>query len=393
MDNEDKKVEETLPEGEEDIAAEVVEAKEDFVPPISVTETEPDSKVVDEAAEEDPNADNPFADEYEPEISQPEPESEPEPAPEPEPEPEPIPDHFDYESEDLAAIDVARLSFFKTYKKYNRIKTFVTIGLVALVIVAYIVPTFIEATKSYALYFALGAIGLAAVVVLVYSFLFKKKSQAWIHDYFLKYYENTYKFAFKDLHVEGLSADIDAKITDEEFNASKLYKDIFKVGSRYGLNFSYEGMDCFLIDCAAETKGEKRLETAFVGKSLRTPNTYEGSGLYIYFKGNKRAIPPNNIKSFNELENNKTLAIYGDQDQRKYLTRAIMTELNKIETNKVLVDLAISIQPGKTHFMLGYEDTLMIIPMESAYNPNPTIEFKKNLEQILNIALLFNKKK
>ena len=63
--------------------------------------------------------------------------------------------------------------------------------------------------------------------------------------------------------------------------------------------------------------------------------------------------------------------------------------MKEIHTNKVLVDVAIAIKPGKTYFALGYEDSLMVLPMQKPFNPGPTQEYKQELELFLNLAYAF----
>ena len=233
-------------------------------------------------------------------------------------------------------------------------------------------------------------VGVCVAGLAIMSFIFRKKSQGWIHDYFVAYYDCSYRFVTEGGNYEKFHGQLDLKITEEEFRKSNLYKNVYRVGSRYGAMFEYDGLECHIIDCAAQTRGAKALETLFVGKCLRTPNKYEGKGLYLYFKGNKRAIPPNNMEGRNVIEETKEHVYYGDDSEKKYLSHQIKEALKKITTDKILVDVAISIQPGKTYFMLGYEDSLMVVPMEKPFNPAPTERFKENLVTILELAKLLN---
>ncbi|MDO5330465.1 MAG: hypothetical protein Q4F15_03425 [Bacillota bacterium] len=386
------------PEGESQTFGEQLKSDEKADELSKLANSKPEEAPVEEAEAVEPEVveaeaeEDDFADSVEPEpVPEPEPEPEPEPAPAPAPAPEPEPDHYDYDDPELAAIDTERASFLKLYKTRNRIKSIVSVGLTLLILVSWIVPTFVEALSSYTLYIALPTIGVVIVALFVYSTIFKKHSTAWIRHYFDEYYKHSYAYAFKDIPVTNFEGDIDKKIEDAAFTDSKMYKNIFKVGSRYAVSFTYEGADCFLIDCAAQIKGTKTLQTAFVGKSLRYPNKYEGSGLYIYFKGNDRAIPPNGISEYNKLEDNRRYIVYGEASEKKLINHELKQALAQIDTNNIFVDLAISIQPGMTHFEIGYEDTLMIIPMEKPFNPAPTQEMAKNLKQLLEIGAIINK--
>ena len=373
--------------------------EEKVVAPVEADEEKPNEEekqdVVDQKEANDPidlEEDDDFADSVK--IVPPAPKEEekaPEPEPEPEPELEPEPENYDYSTPDLSHIEEERKKFLGTYRKANRTRTIISIGVLLIILAGWIVPTFIEALKSASLIIALIIVGVSVAGLALMSFLFKRKTTAWIHDYFVTYYESTYRYVMMEGPYDKFHGDLDLKLTEEEFRGSNLYQNVYKVGSRYGATFEYDGLEAHIIDCAAQTRGAKALETIFVGKCIRTPNTYTGKGLYLYFKGNSRAIPPNGIPNKNVLEETKEHVYYGDPSEKGYLTHEIKEALKKISTDRVLVDVAISIQPGKTYFMLGYEDSLMVVPMEKPFNAHPTEVFSENMATILPIAKLFNK--
>ena len=350
----------------------------------------PEEKKIDNVVEEE---ESDFADETKLEEIKPVEEAKPEVEPEPEePEPEAVPPSYDYDSDHLSAIDEARKTFLDTYKKKNTLKTVVMMILLVVILAGWLVPSMIEAWKNAALVIAMIDLAICLGIMGVYSYFFKKKSEVWIRDYFQTYYSHLYAYAIDGTDVSAIEGDMSMKITEEEFSACKLYKDVYKVGSRYNASFKFHDLDCAIVDCAAQVKGEKMLQTAFVGKLLRAPNTYKGNGLYIYVKGNKRALPPTATDGMKVLEETKKHIIWGEDSDRKYLTKAMKDKIFAIETNTVLVDFAISIQEGRTYFLLGYEDTLMVIPMEHQLDFNPVHEFKDNFAKFLEIAELFNKK-
>ena len=350
----------------------------------------PEEKKIDNVAEEESD----FADETKlEEIKPAEEEVKPEVQPEPEePEPEAVPPCYDYDSDHLSKIDEARQIFLNTYKKKNTLKTVVMMILLVVILAGWLVPSMIEAWKNAALVIAMVVLAICLGIMGVYSYFFKKKSEVWIRDYFQTYYHHLYAYAIENIDVSAIESDMSMKITEDECAACKLYKDIYKVGSRYNASFKYHDLDCAIVDCAAQVRGEKMLQTAFVGKFLRTPNTYRGNGLYIYVKGNKRALPPTATDGMKVLEETKKHIIWGEDADRKYLTKAMKDKIFAIETNTVLVDFAISLQEGRTYFCLGYEDTLMVIPMEHQLDLNPIHEFKENFGKFLDIAEMFNKK-
>jgi hypothetical protein len=142
----------------------------------------------------------------------------------------------------------------------------------------------------------------------------------------------------------------------------------------------------------AQINGQKSLATCFVGKYLVVPNTNEGAEIIIYLKGNKRALPPTTLDSYEVLEDSKTMVVYGPSDGKKLLSHPVREALKAIETDATLVDLAISIKRGTTYIAMGYEDTLMVLPMDKPFNPAPTMELKTNMAQIFALIDAFDAK-
>ncbi|MCQ2741776.1 MAG: hypothetical protein MJ239_00515 [Bacilli bacterium] len=312
---------------------------------------------------------------------------------EPEEVEEPTPTVFEYDADPLQNIEDQRVAFFKDYKGSNKWKILATVIALFAIVAGWILPT--QFIPNVGIYFAIGIAILAVIGLAVFSFLSRKNIEKKMKAYFQNYYDRSYQYAMEGLPIEGFKGDLDQKLSDEEFNACALYDDVFKIGSRYGTTFTYDSgegkIDCAMIDAAAQVKGKKALETVFVGKYLRMPNTYNGSGLVVYFKGNKRALPPTNVSGLNVLEENAKMVIYGEESERKYISREIRKAFTDVRTNKILVDVAIAIKPGKTYFLLGYEDDLMVIPLQNAFNPNPLKEFKANVGEFLAMGALFNK--
>jgi hypothetical protein len=130
--------------------------------------------------------------------------------------------------------------------------------------------------------------------------------------------------------------------------------------------------------------------TCFVGKYLSVPNTNEGAEIIIYLKGNKRALPPTTLDSYEVLEDSKTMVVYGPANGKKLLTHPVREALKAISTDAVLVDLAISVRKGMTYYAMGYEDSLMVLPMDKPFNPAPTSELKENLHQVFALIDAFD---
>ena len=314
--------------------------------------------------------------------------------------PDPFPEQASYEYTDdlLDNIEKARIGFYKEYKKINGIKIAVSVVGLAVIILFWILPNALKWGGDNSVIPMVVSLSVAAGVLVllgVMSFFTRKANDKRIKVYFGTLYENLNQYLFNGIPAENIQGKVEDKISKDEFAACGMYPGASSIGSRDNITFTYHDMDCALADAAAQKEAGKAMQTVFVGKYLRTTNNFQGKedGLVIYFRGNKRALPPEILPKLNLLEKNKFYKVYGDPSDKKYLTPKIRSMLKDIHTNKVLVDVAIAIKPGKTYFALGYEDSLMVLPMQKPFNPGPTREYKEELAMFLNLAYAFYEKK
>ncbi len=314
--------------------------------------------------------------------------------------PDPFPEQASYEYSDdlLDNIEKARVAFYKEYKKNNGIKIAVSVVGLAIIILFWILPNTLHWGGDNSVVPMVVSLSVAAGVLVLLglmSFLTRKANDKRIKAYFGVLYDNLNQYLFTGIPAENIQGKVEDKISKDEFAACGMYPGASSIGSRDNITFTYQGMDCALADAAAQKEAGKAMQTVFVGKYLRTANNFQGKedGLVIYFRGNKRALPPEILPKLNLLEKNKFYKIYGDPSDKKYLTPKIRSMLKEIHTNKVLVDVAIAIKPGRTYFALGYEDSLMVLPMQKPFNPGPTREYKEELAMFLELAYALYEKK
>ena len=357
-----------------------------------------ETEVVEEG---NPNEDD-FLDEHpieQPAVEEVKEEPKPEEAPKEEPEEEEIPRRpkqksYEYDDERLAAVENARILWNKSYRRRSLVKMIIAVAVLAVIVTGWLVPTLTMPNAGPTpLYISLGIAGVGIVAILIVGFFQKKKDREGIAQYFVSYYNSVNDYVFDGLNISALQGTYEDKVSEAEVEACGLYPGFTQVGSRDNITFTYMNMDCALADMAVQKNAVKGLQTVFVGKFLRTHNTMNfptDGRLIIYFKGNKRSIPPLAIEGQTPLEEHAKYAVYGPAPLKKVLTHRLKTELNQIQTDALLVDVAISIEPGRTFWSLGYEDDLMVLPNQDAFDPYYVMEHKKQLKTILDIALMMN---
>ena len=113
-------------------------------------------------------------------------------------------------------------------------------------------------------------------------------------------------------------------------------------------------------------------------------NSYDqDEPIIVYLKGNEKALPPTNVAHLEVVSDDNVLAIYSNNKEAlKFVNKKVQTALKKIHTDDILVDVAVAIQKGKTFVCAGYDDILMVLPLEKPFNPKATRNYKDDLAVI-----------
>lgn len=356
----------------------VEEIDEDFADAVPYVPAE-------EAKEEEPAAAE------EPEIS----EEVVEQAPEEPNEVPPIEEQFSSEYDDrrLESIEAARIIWNKAYKKMSRIKFVVSIFILLGILAGWLIPTIlIKDQGSMPLFIGLGIAVVGIVALFLFGYFQRRHDKGYLQDYFNSYFGAVNDYTLGDLGVANIEGSVDSKITKEEFLEGGAFDDAASVGSRDNIVFNYKGMDCAMAEAAAQKDAGKALQTIFVGKFLRTHNNVEvgKDGLILYFMGNDRSLPPKKLETLHLCENGSKYRVYGASSDKKILTKKVRDTLAKIRTDKLLVDVTVAIQNGRTYWYLGYEDDIMILPNDKPFDPRYVKKYKEQIEIILEAALALN---
>lgn len=291
-----------------------------------------------------------------------------------------------YPHEALENIENVRADFIKRYKKHDALKKVVfgvlfVIMLVFLIIGNKIAPQGLEAL------FQLGVPIIAVAIMGVYSVFVKKMMNGKMREFFNAYYKGINEFVLDGKGFENVSLAEPGKITKEEFIENQIYKDIYDVASRGRTEFKYNKIPMFVIDAAANVKGEKRIYPCFVGKYLVGESTHkEKAPVIAYLKGTGTVLPPTNVEGLKKVVDNDKMTIFSNsRNWNKVFTPKVVKLLESIKTNKLLVDLTIAVHNSKVYVAMGYDDPIMIPPFEHQFDPAANIQYKGELAQVLKV--------
>lgn len=300
----------------------------------------------------------------------------------------------DYPHPALQKIEDDRFKFLSTYKRQNSLKIFISIIGIALIIVAFIVvPNISQDNKNLSMGLQIGLTIVALGGILLASALLRKSINGKMRVYFESFYKNTALFAFEQEGFAKVEVQSPGKINLDQFNESKLYKDVIETGSRGLTEFEYNSIPMAIVDCAGNIRDQKRMRPVFVGKYLFAASKYlEEEPIIVYLKGNERALPPTNLEGITKVKEEVKYDIYSNNKKwEKTLTSDVMKKITAIKTNANLVDLAISIHSGKIHVLMGYDDPMMVLPLQQKYNSKPYEMFKNDLALVVKVVEALNK--
>lgn len=299
-----------------------------------------------------------------------------------------------YPHASLQKVEDERQIFWKSYKTHNTLKLVVMIICLAAIVVAFIVfPKVLSSNPKL-------QTGLTIMVALLalggtygYSVFVRKKFDRKMKVYFDLYFRSVNEYVFEDKVFSEVELQTPGKITLDEFNECKLYKDVIESGSRGLTTFKCKGVEASVVDCAGNVKAEKRVKPVFVGKMIRSKASYEGDApVFVYLKGNERALPPTGIDEVkNVLENEKMVVRSDYKDWKKVLNGTVMKAIESIKVDKILVDVAFAIYGGKVYIMMGYDDPLMVLPLQTEFDAKPTEIYKNDMAAIAKVLEALNK--
>lgn len=291
--------------------------------------------------------------------------------------PEPI-EEIEYETDNLQNIESAREIFLKQYKVQNIVKWIVSIAALALIVVAWLVLLPIN------VYLTVAAVGVSLLMILLYNFFIKRYLNGKMKIYFDAFYNNSTEFVFGNDDFSDVEAKVESKIEAVQFTENNIYADVVQVGSQNLTTYKYKGMPISVCDAAGQTKSAKSLVPVFVGKYFMATNSYDqDEPIVIYLKGNEKSLPPTNVSHLEVISDDNKMAIYSlNKDASKFISKKVQNVLKKINTDDILIDVAIAIQKGKTFVCAGYDDVLMVLPLEKPFNPKATRNYKDDLVSI-----------
>lgn len=287
-----------------------------------------------------------------------------------------------------ANIEKARGEYFTETKKQRRINIILTIVIVVILIAAFVLMITLSATISYINYISIGVMVVAVVGMFVANRYFRGKLSKKAEDYIAKLYSEIDNYLFSGEDFKELSYKPQGQLKDEIFMDARFYKDLKNTRSRNLVSVQYKGKLLVAVDIAGNILIKNRLSPMFLGKFYDYENTYdkEGKRIIMQIKGGELSRPIDDVDDLKLVEGNETYAIYSnDEEWRKILKQDVIRDICKLEIDKTLIDVIISIRPGKTSIGIDYVDEFMNIPVDHEFDFNLVRKTEADFKKVLTI--------
>ena len=305
---------------------------------------------------------------------------------------------IEIESEEamLNKIDTNQIEFNKYYSKVRKTSTLIMVVCMAVIVVL--------------LLFFGGAsglnIGVSAVAVVVYFIIisnYSKKTKNKLNEESLKllddYFSMVDSYVTSNEEFTEICFNRELKIHDDTFKNLRICKDIDSVVGRDLIKgklcrFDFIAGDNCIKTKEKDEKGNEQTYIVFLGKlfSLEIPSLVNEGRAIIYLKG-KGANGPTDIEDLNKVDGllSDKYAVYASFDVNTVLNKKVKSLLEKFEVNDHLIDMFITIDEKGMAFGFSYSDGVMVVPLTEPLNKEALIEYKKNVELMVEIVSSLNK--
>lgn len=285
-------------------------------------------------------------------------------------------------------IENARNEYLQASKKQRRIGTIITVCTMLVLVAALVLMITLSGTYQFMTYVSIGIMIVVLVAVFCFNRYARNKLSKRAEDYISKLYSEIDNYLFSGEDFKELSYKPQGQLKDEIFMDARFYKNLKNTRSRNLISVQYKGKLLVSADLAGNIVVKNRLSPMFLGKFYDYENSYnqEGKRIIMQIKGGELSRPIDDVDDLKLVEGNDTYAIYTNDDEwRKVLKQDVIRDICKLEIDKTLIDVIISIRPGKTSIGIDYIDDFMNIPVEHEFDFNLVRRTEADLKKVLTI--------
>jgi len=294
------------------------------------------------------------------------------------------------EEEVCKVIEKGRQAYYSEQKKVRRINTISSVGLLAVLIAAFVLMIVFNGKEEYAYitYIGLGVMIVCLIGAFVFSKITKKRLTVAADAYLDLLCKTINGYLFSGENFSDLTAEATRQLDKELFLDARIYKDLKGTKSRNTVSVKYKGKLLQSAELAASIQIKNRLSPMFLGRFYDYENTYDKNGcrILMQIKGGNLSRPVDDLDGIELVENNKNYIVYtNDKEWKKVLSAKTISKITALKIDKTLIDVIVSIRPGKTCIGIDYSDEFMSIFIDKEFDFNTVKRCQRDLAKVLTI--------
>ncbi len=256
------------------------------------------------------------------------------------------------------------------YNKERRVFKYISYAILGFSVLAIIILfVFAAPIKDYGIWICLGSVVFLLVLIYLYNSLSKKHLIKKATEYIKVYYNLTNEQIFDDKeHFSDISVDTNGIVDKEIIATSRIYKNVENIGARNLITFKYNNiksnkvLDFTLSDVGLQRRGEKRMQSVFVGKIYYIKHNLQlpGRALLQCKSESDLVYKINDVDDLESiLESNKTVLFSNLNKIKAIFTASIINKIESFKYDNSLLDVVISISKDYIFIGLDYNDDIM----------------------------------
>lgn len=287
-------------------------------------------------------------------------------------------------------MEAGRQAFFVEQKKIRRLNTIFSVLVLVIIAGAFVLMLTLgrEAETQYVTYIGLGIMVLSLAGAFVLSKVTKNKLGQAADKYLKDLFKNIDEYLYSGDYFENLEVNASSQLKDELFIDARFYQNIKNTRSRNTVTVDYKGKKLISADLAGNIMVKNKLSPMFLGRFYDYENNYdkEGCRIIMQIKGGNLSRPVDDLDGIELVENNKTYLIYtNDKEWKKTLNSRVIGLITSLKIDKTLIDVIVSIRPGKTCIGIDYSDEAMAIPVDKEIDFSSIKRNQRDLKKVLSV--------
>lgn len=281
-------------------------------------------------------------------------------------------------------IEDARLDFHKAYKSSRTISNIIMFAMVALIVGV----MFLVLSNNQALQITGYALAGAMVVGMIVYYIFNRnrlpnKTKVYISTLI----DAVNKEMFKNQDFAEIKTDADERLKMDDLAGDGIYSGANEVRSRNVVHGTFNEHHFLYAEAALVRPSTRKQQVPplFVGRYISVPNNMNFEGRFVLVHKNPKdpLDLPNSVSDLVVLEEKEDFVVYGPEgaNYHNVINNKTISQLNKFEIADHLLNVNVVFWGGHTAAYLSYDDTIMSVPVEKAFDK---AAFDKSFEDLLN---------